>query len=151
MIVISDTTPLLYLSRIGHLEIVRAVHREIVVPKTVSEELVIARPGEPGVASLHASPWIRVNDEIERAGIDPALAGLLDAGKPLRLRSRSCSEQTRSSSTNGRAARSRERGDCASKARWGCSSRHDGPESSGPSGQRSTTSPTQASASARLS
>lgn len=81
MIVIADTTPLLYLSRIGRLEIIRAVHREILVPKTVWEELVLARPAEPGVASLQASPWIRVNDEIERIGIDPALAGLLDAGE----------------------------------------------------------------------
>ncbi|WP_437928127.1 DUF3368 domain-containing protein [Sorangium sp. So ce291] len=81
MIVIADTTPLLYLSRIGHLDIIRAVHREILVPKTVWDELVTARPAEPGVGSLLSSPWIRVNDEVERAGIDPALVTLLDAGE----------------------------------------------------------------------
>jgi predicted nucleic acid-binding protein len=81
VIVVADTTPLLYLSRIGHLEIVRAVHQEILVPKTVWEELVVARPAERGVAALQASPWIRVNDDVERAGIDPELAALLDAGE----------------------------------------------------------------------
>ncbi|WP_434045153.1 MULTISPECIES: DUF3368 domain-containing protein [Sorangium] len=81
MIVVADTTPLLYLSRIGHLDVVRAVHREIVVPKTVWEELVVARPAEPGVESLRSSPWIRVNDEVERAGIEPALEASLDAGE----------------------------------------------------------------------
>ncbi|XXT20449.1 hypothetical protein WME94_02615 [Sorangium sp. So ce429] len=59
MIVVADTTPLLYLSRIGHLDIVRAVHREILVPKTVWEELVTARPAEPGVESLLSSPYSR--------------------------------------------------------------------------------------------
>lgn len=81
MIVVADTTPLLYLSRIDRLDIVRAVHREILVPETVWEELVVARPAEPGVEAVRSSPWIRVNDDVERAGIDPALAALLDAGE----------------------------------------------------------------------
>jgi uncharacterized protein len=81
VIVVADTTPLLYLSRTGHLEIVRAVHHEIVVPKTVWEELVVARPDKQGVAALQASSWILVNDDVERAGIDPDLTSLLDAGE----------------------------------------------------------------------
>ncbi|WP_437288469.1 hypothetical protein [Sorangium sp. So ce406] len=56
MIVVADTVPLLYLSRIGNLDIVRAVHLEIVVPKTVWEELVIALPAELGVESLRSRP-----------------------------------------------------------------------------------------------
>jgi predicted nucleic acid-binding protein len=35
VIVVADTTPLLYLSRIGRLEIVHAVHAEVIVPETV--------------------------------------------------------------------------------------------------------------------
>lgn len=81
MIVIADTTPLLYLSRIGRLQILHAVHGEVIVPQTVWNELVVARPAAPGVADLLASPWIHVNDEVERAGVDPELAAALDQGE----------------------------------------------------------------------
>ncbi|WP_437876876.1 hypothetical protein [Sorangium sp. So ce513] len=85
MIVVADTTPLLYLSRIDHLDIVREVHREILVPKTVWEELVVARPAERGVEALRSSPWIRVSDDVERAGIN---------ARP-RKRRRSCPARSR--------------------------------------------------------
>ncbi len=42
MIVVADTTPLLYLSRIGRLEILRAVHGEVVVPETVWNAALVA-------------------------------------------------------------------------------------------------------------
>jgi predicted nucleic acid-binding protein len=81
VIVVADTTPLLYLSRIGRLEIVHSVHQEVIVPSTVWHELVVARPSAPGIEALCASPWIRVNDDAERAGIDVALAASLDRGE----------------------------------------------------------------------
>src|SRR4051812_14992158 len=62
-------------------EIIHAVHAEVIVPVTVWSELVIARPAAPGVASLLASPWIRVNDEAERAGVDTELVAALDRGE----------------------------------------------------------------------
>src|SRR5262249_18163959 len=40
-----------------------------------------ARPAAPGVEALRASPWIRVNDDAERGGIDGALAASLDRGE----------------------------------------------------------------------
>jgi uncharacterized protein len=81
VIVVADTTPLLYLSRIGRLGVVHAVHGEVVVPETVWNELVVARPLAPGVEDLLASAWIRVNDDAERAGIDAVLAASLDRGE----------------------------------------------------------------------
>ena len=81
MIVVADTTPLLYLSRIGRLELLCAVHAEVIVPETVWNELVAARPGAPGVTDLRAAPWIRVNGDAERAGIDSTLVAALDPGE----------------------------------------------------------------------
>jgi predicted nucleic acid-binding protein len=81
VIVVADTTPLLYLSRIGRLEIIRAVHGEVIVPETVWNELVIARPAAAGVTGLRAAQWIRVNGEAERAGVDPGLTAALDRGE----------------------------------------------------------------------
>ncbi len=56
MIVVADTTPLLYLSRIGRLDAVHAVHVEVIVPVTVWNELVALRPAAPGVEDLRAAP-----------------------------------------------------------------------------------------------
>ena len=81
MIVVADTTPLLYLSRIGRLEVVRAVHGRIIIPQTVWNELVVARPAAPGVTDLLASGWIGVNGEAEQAGVDPELTAALDYGE----------------------------------------------------------------------
>lgn len=81
MIVVADTTPLLYLSRIGLVALVNRVHGEVVVPETVWRELVISRPGAPGVAELLGAHWIRVTDEAERKGVDSALAEELDPGE----------------------------------------------------------------------
>jgi predicted nucleic acid-binding protein len=81
VIVVADTTPLLYLSRIGRLGVVHAVRGEVIVPLTVWHELVVARPAARGVTDLLASAWIRMNDDVERAGIDVALAVSLDRGE----------------------------------------------------------------------
>jgi uncharacterized protein len=81
VIVVADTTPLLYLSRIGRLEVLHAMHGEVIVPETVWRELVVARPAARGVAELLATPWIRVNAEVERAGLDSELALALDPGE----------------------------------------------------------------------
>jgi hypothetical protein len=58
VIVVADTTPLLYLSRIGQLELLRALYQQIVVPETVWREAVVARPDAVGVESLRAAAWI---------------------------------------------------------------------------------------------
>ncbi len=49
MIVVADTTPLLYLSRIGRLDMARALYVEVLVPHEVHEELVEKRPDADGV------------------------------------------------------------------------------------------------------
>lgn len=81
MIVIADTTPLLYLSRIAKLELLRELHQNIVVPLTVWREAVEARPDAPGVDLLRGASWIVVSDQAERAGVEPLLEEALDAGE----------------------------------------------------------------------
>ena len=81
MIVVADTTPLLYLSRIGQLELLRALYQQIVVPETVWREAVIARPDAVGVESLRNAAWIVISDQAERAGVEHSLEEALDAGE----------------------------------------------------------------------
>jgi predicted nucleic acid-binding protein len=81
LIVVADTTPLLYLSRIGRVGVLRVLYQKIVVPKTVWDEAVVARPGAPGIENLLGAKWIVVSDQAERAGIDRVLEETLDPGE----------------------------------------------------------------------
>jgi predicted nucleic acid-binding protein len=81
LIVVADTTPLLYLSRIGRAGLLQTLYQDIIVPRTVWDEAVGARPGAPGIADLVAATWIRVSDEAERAGVDRLLEEALDPGE----------------------------------------------------------------------
>ncbi len=74
MIVVADTSPLLYLSRVGVLEVLAAVYGEVVVPAKVWEECVEMRPNAPGVAALREASWLRIDPRVLPAddlGLDP--------------------------------------------------------------------------------
>ena len=55
MLVVSDTTPLLYLARVGRLDLLCELYVEVVVPQTVWDEIVEARPDAPGVGAVRAA------------------------------------------------------------------------------------------------
>jgi hypothetical protein len=86
VIIVADTTPLLYLSRIGHLDIARALYVEILVPREVHEELVEKRPNADGVEELRASRWIVVVDAPTSIPVDQTALAALDAGEAAALR-----------------------------------------------------------------
>jgi predicted nucleic acid-binding protein len=52
VIVVADTTPLLYLSRIGQLELLHLLYQQVFVPATVWHEAAVVRPSAPGVEAL---------------------------------------------------------------------------------------------------
>jgi predicted nucleic acid-binding protein len=86
VIVVADTTPLLYLSRIGRLDIVRALHVEVLVPHEVHEELVAKRPVADGVKELRGAEWIVVVEAPTSTPVDESLLTPLDAGEVAALR-----------------------------------------------------------------
>lgn len=68
MAVVSNTSPLLNLSIIGHLDLVRAQHGQVLVPPAVLEELHLdeERPGTGALESAVEKGWMvekRVQDE----------------------------------------------------------------------------------------
>lgn len=73
MIVVADTSPLLHLARIGHLDLIPAAVGAVVVPQTVWNELFLAGTRPDVVASLRAAAWITVADDPpgEDLGLDP--------------------------------------------------------------------------------
>lgn len=77
MIVVPDAGPLIYLGGAGHLELLRLLYTEVVVPRIVVNEVVVAGVGLPGADSVAGATWLKVED----AAPDPALRALLDAGE----------------------------------------------------------------------
>lgn len=79
MIVVSDTSPLIALSRIGQLDLLRALYGEVYIPATVAEE-AFAQAHAPGAPEIAARKWIVVRVPTH-TDLLPALAGELDAGE----------------------------------------------------------------------
>lgn len=60
-IIIADSSPLIGLARIGHLELLRKVARRIIVPEAVWEEATAARIEAPGAREIRAAcNWIEI-------------------------------------------------------------------------------------------
>lgn len=76
MVVVADSSPLIYLSRIGLLEVLESMFGTVVVPPAVWSEVVELRPEAPGVAALLAADWLEV-DARELPTVDLGL----DAGE----------------------------------------------------------------------
>lgn len=58
--VVSNTTPLIALSVIGHLDVLRALYTEILIPPAVHAEIMAGRIKHAGAIELNHAPWIRV-------------------------------------------------------------------------------------------
>ena len=63
MLVVADSSPLIYLSRVGLLHILAALFGEVIVPRTVWNEAVERRPSAPGIDALQQVAWVRVVED----------------------------------------------------------------------------------------
>jgi hypothetical protein len=64
VLVVADSSPFIYLSRVGALDVLRAAFGEVIVPAAVWAEVVTARPTAPGVSGLRTAAWLRVDGRI---------------------------------------------------------------------------------------
>jgi predicted nucleic acid-binding protein len=69
VVVVADSSPLIYLSRVGVLDLLAVVYGDIVVPRAVWDEVVQRRPSAPGVDTVRQASWIRI-DETELPQVD---------------------------------------------------------------------------------
>ena len=58
MPIVSNATPLIALSRIGRLDILRGLFQEVIVPGEVYDELVVRGKGRPGSDVIAAAGWV---------------------------------------------------------------------------------------------
>ena len=58
-VIVSDTSPLISLARVGRLDILHRLFSELIVPDAVWKEIVEQGTGEPGSDEVRNATWIR--------------------------------------------------------------------------------------------
>jgi len=62
MIIISNSTPLVHLSAMGRLDLLRQLFGEVIIPEEVYQEVVILGRGKPGSEEVGMAEWIKRQD-----------------------------------------------------------------------------------------
>ena len=58
MIIVSDTSPLINLAAVGHLDLLRQLYQHVIIPQAIYDEIFLAGTGQPGAAEVKAASWI---------------------------------------------------------------------------------------------
>ncbi len=80
MKVVVNATPLIALSLVGQLSLLREMFDAVIVPVAVYEEVVLRGQGRPGAAELGQADWLQVMSPVRTVALEPMLLGL-DAGE----------------------------------------------------------------------
>lgn len=80
MIVVSDTSPVLSLARIGRLDLLRTLYQQVLIPPAVYEELRDAASRSRGSIDFGAFEWLVVGVASDRRRVE-ALCADLDPGE----------------------------------------------------------------------
>ncbi len=72
MIVVSNSSPLIALARIGRLNLLASFHKRILIPAEVQYEVTVAGRGLPGAEEVRNAHWIQVVRQ--KSPADPSLA-----------------------------------------------------------------------------
>lgn len=60
MIVVADATPLIALTKIGHLDLLHHLFGEVSIPEAVYAEVTLAAPHRPGADEIRQALWVHV-------------------------------------------------------------------------------------------
>jgi uncharacterized protein len=72
VIVVSDSSPLIALARIGRLNLLASFYKRIVIPAEVRYEVTVGGRGLPGAEEVRNAHWIEVAPQ--KSSADPSLA-----------------------------------------------------------------------------
>lgn len=76
--IVCDTGPLIALSLIDHLDVLRRLYRRVLVPRAVLAEVTAGGADRPGAATIAAADWLEPADDVTP---DPLLAAELGPGE----------------------------------------------------------------------
>jgi len=80
LIVVSDTSPILNLARIGRLELLVSLYKQVLIPPTVFEELAVSRDATSPVIDIASVSWIVLDTPKDHDRVQE-LRDVLDAGE----------------------------------------------------------------------
>jgi hypothetical protein len=80
LIVVSDTSPVLNLARIGQLDLLPLLYHQVLVPSAVYEELIRSKGDLPPATDLASRPWLIVATANDQERVQE-LRGYLDPGE----------------------------------------------------------------------
>jgi predicted nucleic acid-binding protein len=80
LIVVSDTSPVLNLARIGRLELLPLLYKQVLIPSAVFEELRASKRDLPPAIDLGSEPWLIVASANNQQRVQE-LRGDLDPGE----------------------------------------------------------------------
>ncbi len=80
MIVVSNSSPLIALAKIGKLYILRELFKEIIIPKAVWNEVVVKGKGKPGAEEVEKAEWIKVKEVRDKLSVE-VLKGEIEIGE----------------------------------------------------------------------
>lgn len=79
-IIVSNTSALINLTRIGKLNLLRELYGELIVPQAVWQEVVVEGAGQPGAEEVKSAVWIKTQSVTNKQLVDALQLGL-DAGE----------------------------------------------------------------------
>jgi len=80
LIVVSDTSPVLNLARIGRLDLLPSLYRQVLIPSAVYEELIRSKSDLPPAVEIVSQPWLIVATANDQERVQE-LRGCLDPGE----------------------------------------------------------------------
>ncbi len=80
MIVVSDASPIIALSAVGKLSLLRQLYERVLIPESVAREIFAGESGQPGIEELRSADWIAVQS-LENSFLARAFEGELDKGE----------------------------------------------------------------------
>jgi len=80
MKVVSNTSPLINLARIGRLDLLYRLYGELVIPRAVWDEVVVKGAGQAGADEVKSASWIKTQATTNKPLVQ-ALRHELDAGE----------------------------------------------------------------------
>ena len=77
---VSNSSPLIALAKIGKLYILKELFGEVIIPKAVWDEVVVKGKGKPGAEEVEKAEWIKVRDVRDKLSVE-VLKGEIEIGE----------------------------------------------------------------------
>lgn len=74
MKVVVNSTPLIVLSLVDKLSLLKEIFSEVIVPKSVFEEVAVLGKGRPGSEEVKAATWLTLSEPQDRGPLPPSLS-----------------------------------------------------------------------------